>query len=362
MSTRSVKRFLASYVDAYLGAAAEMSLAELRERQPPPHASLAFGGAGIAYMFFRAYEAGKGAAYLAEAKRWSSATWRARARSDAWRGVIMQAGHAGGAELDPPSSSFAFGRAGLSFVEALVESPRTRADRIGDLIDLSRLGKAATVDFMDGVAGRLAALATLYSRHPEPRVKVVGNRLATWLVAAPPPDYGPWFAYGSLGAFHAVMRWSTVSGFDLPGRWLDQLDAIAGKPIPYRQIALDRSWCNGSAGVALAFVTAYERTSRSLYLDAARAATHHAIADAPGSSGVCCGLAGRAYAALALHRVAPDKALVSRAGDLAIAAIQGPALEYPNSLLRGHPGMVCLALDLTTKHPAGHPRFPITET
>src|SRR5262249_31982330 len=116
-----------------------MSMADLRRRQPSPHAGLGFGAAGIAYTFVRAYEAGRGRDHLAAAQRWSAAAWRGRARRDAWYGVVTQ-GLPEPAAVKTKPSSLGFGRAGLSFVRALVASNtggRAWNERTEDLISLA---------------------------------------------------------------------------------------------------------------------------------------------------------------------------------------------------------------------------------
>ena len=80
---------------------------------------------------------------------------------------------------------------------------------------------------------------------------------------------------------------------------------------------------------------------------------------APAGGDLCCGLAGRAYAALAVARVLPREGLRARALELAVAAVDQMRGRWPNGLLKGYPGVVCLAVDLLDeKHPRG---FPLVE-
>jgi hypothetical protein len=67
------------------------------------------------------------------------------------------------------------------------------------------------------------------------------------------------------------------------------------------------------------------------------------------SGALCCGLAGRAYALLAVDRVDPDRGWYDRALVMATRAADemlNGAGPWPNSLYFGYPGLVCLTQDL----------------
>jgi serine/threonine-protein kinase len=353
MSARRTRRadevaFLAEYVDAYLGEAMAMSIADLRARQPPPYASLGLGAAGLAYAFVHAHAVRREPRFLAEARRWIDAAWEERAAPDAFRAAPPDDRSGTRLAAIDEVGSIAYGRAGLVFLAAAVEARGAGAgwsERIDELVALTRIQPATTADYMEGAAGRLAAVTALYRLRADPALRALGDALARWLIEAPPLAYGPWYAYGRAGVADAVLRWSLATGFDLPGRWLDTVDALAATPHD-RGHPLHHSWCNGSAGIAAVLVSAFERTGRRAWRDLATRAAEHAASDARGTPGVCCGLGGRAYALVAVHRVAASRRRLDRARVLAIEAIQSPPQDYPNSLLRGHPGLVCLALDL----------------
>jgi eukaryotic-like serine/threonine-protein kinase len=330
---------LAAFVREYQRQAAPMSFAELRRRQPAPTATVAHGAAGLAFALGRAGHP--------DAARWSAAAWGARARTDALRGPGIRA----------PAASIFCGRAGLALVEVT-----TRGARLDELLRLCRPRRGSVSDLMFGAAGALCACAALLGDVADPRLRVLGDRLAEGLLddGRPDPRAPLGFAHGVAGIHHALLRWSEAAGFELPPRFFRSLDKIARTPLSAYPAALQRTWCNGSAGVALLMAAASRRTGRRAYLDQARAAVTHAVADERALADLCCGLAGRAYAALALDAI--DRKSRGRwrrrAEELAAQAVTQFASRWPNGLLRGAPGLVCLALDLRRRGPA---RFPIVE-
>jgi hypothetical protein len=77
---------------------------------------------------------------------------------------------------------------------------------------------------------------------------------------------------------------------------------------------------------------------------------------AQGVSHICCGLAGQAYALLALGRIDPTGPWRRRALNLAaIAMTRGTVDVWPISLFKGICGNLCLGIDLLSRT---EPRFP----
>jgi serine/threonine-protein kinase len=76
---------------------------------------------------------------------------------------------------------------------------------------------------------------------------------------------------------------------------------------------------------------------------------------------LCCGLAGRAYALLNLHRSTGDPAWLDKAGTLADRAVahilETGDTESPNSLYRGRLGVAVLVAELEQPEEATMPFF-----
>ena len=75
----------------------------------------------------------------------------------------------------------------------------------------------------------------------------------------------------------------------------------------------------------------------------------------PRQLGLCCGLIGVAFALLALDRIDPRGGWRQEARAIAARVIAEPRFEAPNGLFHGHPGLVCLALDLVGDEVRGFP-------
>jgi len=122
-----------------------------------------------------------------------------------------------------------------------------------------------------------------------------------------------------------------------------------------RVAELRASWCNGLAGSVLLWAKAFEVTGDEAFLAASRAAGNAALAAPAVGPDLCCGLGGMAYALLTLEHVDPERGWRQHADRVAAQAIATALLKWPNGLLRGHPGLVCLATDLMTDRPRGFP-------
>jgi hypothetical protein len=340
-----------AFAIAYLRQAMRMSYRTLRERQPPPLASVGYGAAGIGYMFLRAWRASGRPAHLAAAKRWSSAAWRARTQPDACHGDRVRA----------RAGSILFGEAGLALVDILVARAEPSRRRIAEarlqrFLTLCSPRRDTPPDFIQGMAGQLHAVATLHADRGDPRLHKLGDRLADRLLGWDVRE--PSFATGGIGTLAALVRWSSVSGLELPPALFRSLDTIADTPIAPLSTEMRRSWCNGSAGLALLMTIAYERTGTARYLAVARAHAREAAASDLAAGSLCCGLTGRAHALLAVDRIDPDGPWRRRAHELAALAAERARSEHPKGLFRGNPGLVCLAIDLLEQLP---PRFPLVE-
>jgi serine/threonine-protein kinase len=137
-------------------------------------------------------------------------------------------------------------------------------------------------------------------------------------------------------------------------------------------------WCNGSAGMVHLWTLAGRLLDDAAARQLAVGAAWHAWEAGDGGESLCCGLAGRAYALLDLHRrgggeewLARARALAERAAAGALAghgeppprgAPPGPpppprARSQPDSLYRGQLGVALLAADLENPRTAAMPLF-----
>jgi serine/threonine-protein kinase len=118
-------------------------------------------------------------------------------------------------------------------------------------------------------------------------------------------------------------------------------------------------WCHGSAGWAQLWVLAADVLGDDSLLDLAEAPAVHAVLGRGAGASLCCGLAGQAYAALALYRASGDvtwlthgRRLVGEAADAPI----GP--QFPeHSLWGGDLGVALLALELEDAERAAMPLY-----
>jgi serine/threonine-protein kinase len=156
---------------------------------------------------------------------------------------------------------------------------------------------------------------------------------------------------------HALLRWSLLTGYDLPPSLFTTLERIDPAALASMDDPVARSWCNGAAGIAMMYARAFERTGRADYFSRARAAADHA-ANGSGPGTLCCGLIGRAYAIFAVERVArdPDPRRRDAAVALGVAALDKLAPRSV-SLMHGDAGAVHFAIDVLAGGAAIAPVF-----
>jgi hypothetical protein len=108
------------------------------------------------------------------------------------------------------------------------------------------------------------------------------------------------------------------------------------------------SWCNGSAGFVHLWLSAERVLGDEGYRELAYGAARDALGPMETGVDLCCGLAGRAYALLALHRASGDDIWLREARALAVRALRPRMLDAPFalSLYKGVFGLVVLAEEL----------------
>jgi serine/threonine-protein kinase len=178
-------------------------------------------------------------------------------------------------------------------------------------------------------------------------------------------------AHGWSGFLHAQLRWSESSGADVPpiAARLDEL-ARFGVPLarglvwprevgPPDDGSLAATWCNGAAGMVFLWTAAARAFGDDRYAALAERAAWTAYEGHPAPGDLCCGLAGRAYALLNLHRAGGDRLWLARARDLAgqaVASVRENALRR-DSLYKGDIGVAALIADLDRPDDAAMPLY-----
>src|SRR5262249_25810113 len=250
-------RVLRAYVDAYLQEIGQLTYADLCAVQEPPHASVAYGAAGVAYALCRAGETLANRELLRQAWRWAG--W---ARDGARRrGAFDDPGDA----RRVSRHALFYGRLGIHAVRArIAHAQRRRAAFRREGAGYSRCwrrGPDRPLDLVEGVARPPAGAAPLLLIEPNAPLR----RLAAARAAALAERARAWtpsrddtsFAHGWPGGAYALLRWFYSLGQEVP-QWLvarclrlcDLRPAYGLALEPRRPRYLPSSWCNGAAGGA----------------------------------------------------------------------------------------------------------------
>jgi len=209
---------------------------------------------------------------------------------------------------------------------------------------------------------------------PPAELRVLGDRLLAGLWEEidelPPipdcaerPNLG--MAHGWAGTLYASLRWCRASGTPLPAGLPARLSELAdlarpwGRGLRWRwysesggDFGAMAGWCNGSAGFVFLWTLAGRMLGEPRFGRLAEGAAWNAWEDPIRDTTLCCGLAGRAYALLSLHRHGGGPEWLERARDLAERAAGEAARSSGPShgLYKGDVGLAALVADLA--HPA----------
>lgn len=185
-------------------------------------------------------------------------------------------------------------------------------------------------------------------------------------------------AHGWAGALYATLRWCRSTGAAVPavvGRRLTELARLgepAGRGMQWPRIpggsrpdperSHVASWCGGTAGFVHLWTIAATSLDRDDFLDLAELSAWNVWEARRGAPGLCCGVAGRAYALINLYKHTGERSWLRRAQDLAdraALAADGPTADRgrPWSLFRGRMGIAVLAADLDRPETASMPFF-----
>jgi len=321
-----------------------MTIRDLARDAVAPRASLAAGAAGIAFVASAIGRARGDGQAIAIGRRWQAIARRAAMRRDGFRPKGWPA----------CAGSVMYGPTGLAAV-AVVAGPSARS--IADYVAIVRRRMArAPAEIVLGLAGQLLAAITIARATDAPAVRALVRDLRARLAAQPAPPVGA-FAHGDVGAIAARLAAARALGEPADAAPVAALAAIEPAHVLARGGSLVRSWCNGLAGHALAWVLAAEVAGDERCRDHAFAAGCHLLEALDEAGGdLCCGLAGRAYALLAIARLDPRGPWIEHAHQLATRAIAHDVAQ--GGLLKGLPGVICLLHDLAAPQTA---RFPLVD-
>ncbi|HEX2086227.1 MAG TPA: lanthionine synthetase LanC family protein [Solirubrobacteraceae bacterium] len=352
-----------------------------------PTASAMNGGAGFAYALLRLAALREDPALLAQADLWSTRSTLASGSHEAFFNAEI--------EIVPEvfgERSFYHHVAGVHAVQALVAHGRGD-DGAGGLALRSFVAAAGRpcehVDVAFGRAGLLLGCALMLEALPErfedQALRETGDRIAgdLWRELARHPPLGERPALGALGAAHgwagflfALLRWSEASATPAPDGLDERLEQLAALALPAgrglrwpadaatfgsaARTGLEASWCNGAAGYVELWLAAHRRSGEERFAQLAERAAWTAYEGGPDVCGdLCCGLAGRAYALLGLHRHSGEAAWLARARLLGARAATEVATHSlrRDSLYKGEVGVALLTAELADSEPPGMPLF-----
>jgi eukaryotic-like serine/threonine-protein kinase len=340
-----------------------------------PRASLAYGGAGVAYFLFRHGSFGGGPESLEAASSWASRAACVRGQ----RGAFVTSS---GPLSSVPGGALHYHEPGVWWVRALVADARN--DRGEVRRSAARFAEAgaqgsAPCDVTLGAAGLLLGCAQLAESLKDPvaltPVRATGEKLAAALAALSEHEgalagetvlgfLGA--AHGWAGVAHALLRWSRAIGEPPRAEALVLLERLAGLrrrsgrwPVRADSREVYRGWCHGSAGWAQLWALAWQMTREQRLLSFAEDCAEDAVAAAGDSASLCCGRAGQAFAALTLYRATDERRWLAAAHRMAAGAVRAAANEGApaHQLFAGELGAMLLAAELEDPARAAMPVY-----
>ncbi|WP_142320594.1 lanthionine synthetase LanC family protein [Bacillus cereus] len=352
-----------------------------------PTCSVAFGAAGIAYMFYRVACLRNDPLFLSTADLWVNL---ARRHSDSTTAFNSYDLNITKKAIGPVSLYHTV--SGVHCVQALISSA------MGDFVSLSTaikqfvtssrqpcenldltIGRSST---LIGCALLMEAIPTVSSVDKTPLLDLGHDIVDS--IWSQIDEYKPikqcreltWLgiAHGWAGVLYATLRWCHAIGIapraEIAERiW--QLMSCAepdGHGVGWKRREghapgdneLTMGWCHGTAGYVHLLTLAYEMYKDPKLIRLAEMAAWHTWANLDRTSGnLCCGLSGQSYALLNLYKYTRDKDWLDRArkiGERAIAKVSSPSLRR-HSLYKGDVGIALLTADLSYPELACMPLF-----
>lgn len=353
----------------------------------PPTASVTYGAAGAAYALYRLASIRDEPTLLALADLWNN-----RARSS-----LTQDSGFYSAELEITPETV--GRvspyhtpSGIHCVQALISNAMgdvvTRQEAVEAFVATSS-GACDNLDLTLGWSGVLVGTALLYDAIDDEWANrdalsdygtSVMERIWSQLDGyAPIPECSEirylGIAHGWAGLAYAALLWSKVSGAPLPSGLDQRLAELAdcaersGRGLTWKRVYRSggrarrddymSGWCNGPAGMVFLWTLAHDTFGDSAHLDLARGAAQTTWDSREGIGNLCCGLPGRAYALLNIHRATGEPRYLTQARELAgrSAQVDRKHLLGQASLYKGDLALALLADDIGSPDDACMPLF-----
>jgi serine/threonine protein kinase len=347
-----------------------------------PTASVTYGAAGIAYALNRIARVRSDLALLALSDIWASRATHDLDDEAAFVNTDLQIVPEAVGAISPYHTASGVHCAQALIAHAMGDGPAQQGE-IEHFIAAS-VAPCPDLDLTLGRSSSLLAASLLRDTAPDnDKLLAFGNaRLAgIWEeVNAFPPirDFADisylGIAHGWAGILYATMRWAEVSGMAMPASLRERLDQLAklaehtGRGIRWPVYTESRSpklepymagWCHGSAGYVHLWMLAHRMFRDERYLTLAEGATWNAWEEPDANGSLCCGLAGRAYALLNVHRATGESEWLRRARHLGNKAAVGiRSRDVPvDSLYKGEIGIAVLAADLSKPEWSSMPFF-----
>jgi lantibiotic modifying enzyme len=340
------------------------------------HRSLYYGGAGIAYAFWKAACHLEDPEWLHHARLWIDNV-DAAPEDDRMLRIPEKPNEPIQIQIH---DSFFLGNRGVSFTQLLIahsEDNPMQYERALSAFTAPERERLSKQELFQGIAGRLIGCALLFSETNDERLREHGNSLAKDLISTAQVrgTMDPWrdnhrlgLAHGRGGNLYALLLWSQEARHAPPDWLLESLGKFArsgreqkhGAAWPTDERNERRymnTWCNGAPGLILLWCLAYRYYGETVFLETARSAAEYCINEPdPLVGNICCGAAGVSYALLSLHAIDSGGPWRNHALRYATLAIKGMMdSHYRLSLYRGLAGIVCLMLDMANPEEALQP-------
>jgi serine/threonine-protein kinase len=374
-----------SRTDAWLRTLERHSPPDWVRRLSPPRCSVMHGMAGTAFGLYRLAVLRDDPRLLSHATGWCEVARLAAAR----RGAFLNPRQGLSA---PVAGSVAplFTASGLLLVDAHVAQATGQGSRMTAIIEqfcALPVAREVRIELGQGIAGVLLGAMLLLECAPPELVTArhhlwqLGRALAERLDASLPAldrfpaDPGPLqnagIVHGWGGVLYALLRWCRVAGVEptpAVARALGVLRRLAeprGSGVQFPHASGTGShhdipgWCNGPAGLVHLWILAAQVTGQRRYEALAERCGWSAWEAPDLMPDLCCGLAGRSYALLALYRATGAPAWLDRARRLQRRTARG----FPRgasgtlSLYKGALGAALLEQELALPARSCHPLF-----
>jgi eukaryotic-like serine/threonine-protein kinase len=356
----------------------------------PPRVSLNFGSAGIGHALYRIALAREDAALLSLADLWAARAVAAGTADEGFYAPAKGLGQDTVGRVSPyhtPTGPFCV----QALIAHVLGFPALQRPAVKAFLGAAR-EPCAERDLTLGRSGLLLAAALLLDARSglagDPVLDALtgfGDELLAGLWSEldllpairenqERPALG--MAHGWAGYLYASLQWCRAAGRPQPARLAERLDELAacarpwGRGLRWRwrggesrwSVGSMPGWCNGSAGFVFLWALAHRMLGDARWARLAEGAAWNAWESSGQSASLCCGLAGRAYALLNLHRHGGGAEWLQRARELgeraAIAAMEAAAEPEPShSLYRGEVGVAVLIADLAHSQQAAMPFF-----